>query len=87
MGALQQWVEQERVPRVQFLGYRRDVPRILGETDIATLVSKHEGLPKCIMEAMAPGKPVVATNVRGSRNLAEDAKTGLLVELGDVRRV
>lgn len=84
MGVLQQRVEQERVPRVCFLGYRRDVPQILGETDIVTLASKREGLPKSIMEAMATGKPVVASNVRGNRDLVEHGKTGLLVELGDV---
>lgn len=84
VGALQQRVEQEGIPRVHFLGYRRDVPLILWETDIATLVSKREGLPKCVMEAMAAGRPVVATNVRGNRDLVEDGRTGLLVELGDV---
>lgn len=84
MGSLQQRVEQEGISRVRFLGYRRDVPLILWETDIATLVSKREGLPKCVMEAMAAGKPVVATNVRGNRDLVEVGRTGLLVELGDV---
>ncbi|MEW6663122.1 MAG: glycosyltransferase family 4 protein [Bacillota bacterium] len=81
---LRRKVEQEQIPRVHFLGYRKDVPQILQETDILTLVSKREGLPKCIMEAMASGKPVVATNVRGSRDLVDHGKTGLLVELGDV---
>lgn len=84
MGALQQRVKQEGMPRVHFLGYRGDVPQILRETDIVTLVSKREGLPKSIMEAMAVGKPVVVTNVRGNRELVEHGKTGLLVELGDV---
>lgn len=84
MAPLQQRVEQEGMSRVRFLGYRRDVPQILWETDIATLVPKREGLPKCIMEAMAAGKPVVASNVRGNRDLVEHGKTGLLVELGDV---
>jgi glycosyltransferase involved in cell wall biosynthesis len=84
MVALEQWVAQKRVPRVHFLGYRRDVPEILRETDIATLVSKREGLSKYVMEAMAAGKPVVATNVRGNRDLVADGRTGLLVEPGDV---
>ncbi|MBT9169708.1 MAG: putative glycosyltransferase EpsD [Actinobacteria bacterium] len=84
MLALQRWVAQNRVPRVHFLGYRRDVPQILGETDIATLVSKREGLPKYVMEAMAAEKPVVASNVRGNRDLVTDGQTGLLVEPGDV---
>jgi glycosyltransferase involved in cell wall biosynthesis len=84
MVALEQWVAQKRVPRVHFLGYRRDVPEILRETDIATLVSKREGLSKYVMEAMAAGKPVVASNVRGNRDLMADGRTGLLVEPGDV---
>lgn len=67
-----------------FLGYRRDVPQILKETDIAALVSRREGLPKCIMEAMAMGLPVVASNVRGNRDLVENEHTGFLVELGDM---
>lgn len=82
--ALQRKVEREQIPRVHFLGYRKDVPQILQETDTVTLVSKREGLPKSIMEAMAAGKPVVATNVRGNRDLVEHERTGLLVEPGDV---
>jgi len=82
---LKRKVEREQIPRVYFLDYRKDVPQILQETDTVTLVSKQEGLPRCIMEAMAAGKPVVATNVRGSRDLVEDLKSGLLVELGDVK--
>lgn len=76
-------VEKSSIPRVHFLGFRPDVPRILRQTDVVTLVSKREGLPRSIMEAMAAGKPVVATNVRGSGDLVEDGVTGFLVELGD----
>lgn len=84
MATLQKKVMQEHLQRVYFLGYRRDVPQILRETDVATLVSKREGLPKCVMEAMAAGKPVVASNVRGNRDLVEHGRTGLLIDLGDV---
>lgn len=72
------------LPNVRFLGFRRDVPQILQTADLLVLVSRHEGLARCIMEAMAVGKPVVATDVRGNRDLAEDGVTGLLVEVGDV---
>ncbi|MBC7324291.1 MAG: glycosyltransferase, partial [Moorella sp. (in: Bacteria)] len=81
---LEEKVKREHIPLVHFLGFRRDVPEILRESDIVTLTSKHEGLPRCVMEAMAAGKPVVATNVRGNRDLVEDGRTGFLVELGDV---
>lgn len=81
---LKKKVERKKIPRVYFLGFRRDVPRILAESDIVVLTSKHEGLPRSIMEAMAAGKPVVASNVRGNRDLVEHGRTGFLVGLGDV---
>lgn len=81
---LKRKVQSEQISNVHFLGYRNDVPQILHDANIATLVSKREGLPKCIMEAMAASKPVVATNVRGSRDLVEHGQTGLLVDIGDV---
>lgn len=80
---LRRRVERERIPRVHFLGYRTDIPAILAETDVVVLVSKREGLPRCLMEAMSAGKPIVASNVRGNRDLVEHLETGLLVELGD----
>jgi len=75
--------ETARIPRVHFLGFRTDVPGILQQSDVVILVSKREGLPRSILEAMAAGKPVVATNVRGSRDLVEDGVTGFRVQLGD----
>lgn len=70
---------------IQFLGYRTDIPQLLSLADVVTLVSKREGLPRSIMEAMAAGKPVVATNVRGNRDLVKDGTNGLLVSIGDAR--
>jgi glycosyltransferase involved in cell wall biosynthesis len=77
-------VQDERIPRVRFLGFRHDVKDILDGTDIVVLTSKREGLPKSIMEAMAAGKPVIATDVRGSRDLVQNERTGLLVESGNL---
>lgn len=85
--ALEAIVRRSRIPRVHFLGFRRDVPRILAEADIVTLVSRREGLPRAIMEAMAMGKPVVATDVRGCRDLVDHGRTGLLVQTGNVREL
>jgi len=75
---------REELPNVRFLGFRRDVPDILQATDVVVLPSKREGLPRAITEAMAAGKPVVAADVRGSRDLVKHDVTGLLVQLGDV---
>ncbi|MGE6513581.1 glycosyltransferase family 4 protein [Lysinibacillus sphaericus] len=68
---------------VHLLGYRTDVPKIISGSNIITLVSKQEGLPRCLMEGMAVGKPIICTNIRGSADLVSDKNTGFLVELGD----
>lgn len=68
---------------VRFLGFRRDIAELLAASDAAALVSKREGLPCCLMEAMAAGKPVVATDVRGNRDLICHGESGLLVPVGD----
>lgn len=68
---------------IHFLGYRADIPQLLWLANVVTLVSKREGLPRSIMEAMAARKPVVATDVRGNRDLVKDGVNGFLVPLGD----
>jgi glycosyltransferase involved in cell wall biosynthesis len=87
-GQLKQSMERrirvENIPNVHFLGFRGDVPRLLQSADILVLPSRREGLPRSIMEAMAAGKPVVATDVRGNRDLVGNGVTGILVKLGDV---
>jgi glycosyltransferase involved in cell wall biosynthesis len=64
----------------RFLGLRKDIPEILSETDIFVNTSLYEGLPLSILEAMAAGKPVVATAVPGTLEVLEGG-TGLLVPL------
>ena len=71
-------------PFVRFAGYRRDVPDILQAADVSVLTSLFEGIPRSLMESMALGLPVVATDVPGTRTLVESGRTGLLVEYGDV---
>ncbi|TCO60248.1 glycosyltransferase [Caldanaerobacter subterraneus] len=70
--------------RIKFLGYRRDISKILNAIDIFALTSLREGLPRAIMEAMAAGKPIIATNVRGNRGLVVDGVNGYLVPVNDV---
>jgi glycosyltransferase involved in cell wall biosynthesis len=68
---------------VHFLGNRADVPDILRTLDIFTLPSINEGISNTILEAMATGLPVVATNVGGNPEIIDDGKTGQLVPSGD----
>lgn len=69
--------------RVHFLGERHDVPRLLPHCDCLWLASSYEGQSNAIMEAMAAGVPVVATDIPGNRDLVVPEKTGYLVPVGD----
>lgn len=65
--------------RVWFMGERKDVPQLLSLVDVVVLPSLWEGLPYALIEASALAKPVVATDVEGTREIIEDGKTGILV--------
>jgi glycosyltransferase involved in cell wall biosynthesis len=64
--------------QVRFAGFRRDIPAIFDVTDIFVLPSLNEGFPLTLLEAMAAGKPVVATRVTGNAEAIVDGETGLL---------
>lgn len=65
---------------INFLGFRKDVEKLLKISDAAVASSLREGLPVNIIEAMACGLPVIATENRGHRELVQKEKTGWLVE-------
>jgi len=64
---------------VLFLGWRKDVQDLLKILDVFVLTSLWEGLSVSILEAMASGKPVVTTNIKGNKELVIDGETGFLV--------
>jgi len=64
---------------VQVLGARTDAPDLMGAADAVCLASDAEGVPMAILEAMALGRPVVATDVGGVSEAVESGVTGLLV--------
>lgn len=68
--------------QVHFEGAVNNVPSRLAELDIAVLCSDREGLSNAILEAMAAGLPVVATDVGGNRELVDET-SGILVPRGD----
>jgi len=68
---------------VRFLGKRMDVTRLYAGMDVHVLASHREGFPRSPMEAAAMGLPVVATNVRGCREVVDDGVTGRLVPVRD----
>jgi len=65
--------------KIQFLGSRQDIPKLLAMLDIFTLSSEREGLPVSLLEAMAASKPVVVTSVGGIPEIIEHRHNGLLV--------
>jgi glycosyltransferase involved in cell wall biosynthesis len=69
--------------RVLFLGYRWDIPELLASCDLFVLPSLKEGLSLAILEAMAAGRPVIATAVGGSAETVTHGETGLLVRPED----
>ncbi len=72
---------------VLFLGYQEDVARWYAACDAIVLTSANEGTPVTLIEALAAGRPVVATRVGGVEDVVEDAVTGLLVRPGDTHAI
>lgn len=68
--------------QVHFLGFRQDIPTLIGASVATLLTSQREGLPRSIMEAFCAATPVIGTRIRGIQDLLTD-NCGLLVEVGD----
>jgi glycosyltransferase involved in cell wall biosynthesis len=71
--------------RVHFTGYRNDPHAIVAGASALVLSSRYEGMPMVLLEAMALGKPVIATDCpTGPREILDDGRYGLLVPIGDI---
>lgn len=86
-GAITQKEETERLinelgvnENVNILGYRRDIDKLAGMCDVSASSARQEGLPVNLIEAMAMGNAVVATDVRGNNDLVKNNINGFLVE-------
>jgi len=83
--ALERETRERRVSdMVTFAGHRQDVPQILALADLSVLTSDREGFSNAIVESLAAGVPVVATNVGGNSEAIVDGENGLLVEPDDI---
>jgi glycosyltransferase involved in cell wall biosynthesis len=71
--------------KVVFSGFTEDIAPLMQLIDVFVLASYREGMPRSVIEAMAAGKPVVATNIRGCREEVVDGVTGSLVPVRDSR--
>lgn len=68
-------------------GLRSDIPELISLMDVFCLPSWREGMPRTIIEAMMMQKPVIATDIRGSREEVDNNETGLLVPLYDSKKL
>ncbi|MBI3997028.1 MAG: glycosyltransferase [Candidatus Omnitrophica bacterium] len=68
---------------VHFLGFRDDIPQLMSASDLILLPSLAEGVPGTVLEGMASGKPIIATDVGGVAEVLHDQQTGRVVPPGD----
>lgn len=68
---------------VHLLGYRKDISELCQISDLFVFPSLREGLPVSVMEAMASGLPVIASNIRGNRDLVDNDKGGILLPVNN----
>jgi glycosyltransferase involved in cell wall biosynthesis len=78
---LRQWASQ---PGIHWHGATVDIARIWAEHHAAILLSYREGLPRSLVEAAAAGRPIIASDVTGCREVIRNEIEGLLVPLGDI---
>src|SRR5690606_21822543 len=79
---LRAW-EQEGV--IEWWGGRKDMPEVLRMAHVVCLPSYREGLPKVLLEAGACGRPLIATDAPGCREVVKDGHNGFLVPVRDAR--
>lgn len=81
--ALERQARARGLAGIRFLGNRADVPELLAASDLFVLPSLWEGLPMALLEGMAAGLPVIATEVAGTRQVVVSGESGMLVPPGD----
>ncbi|PID34295.1 MAG: hypothetical protein CR976_01030, partial [Thiotrichales bacterium] len=72
---------------VEIIPYRQDMPTFYQQIDVGVLTSLGEGLPRALLEPMACGKPVLCTDVKGSREAVIDGKTGYILPLAEPEKL
>jgi glycosyltransferase involved in cell wall biosynthesis len=82
-GASTAMIAAAQADGVVFVGARSDMPECYSAMDLFVTATHREGFPRAAMEASASGLPVVATDIRGCRQVVDDGVTGVLVPVRD----
>lgn len=75
--------DEDPVAAIRFMGQVDEMAGLLSVSDVVMLTSEHEGMPTVLLEAMALGRPVIATRAGGTAEVVEDGVTGTLCDVGD----
>ena len=77
---LQEYNDNSMYPNLKWVGYKKNIIKILEISKIIVLPSYHEGVPKILLEAASCGKPIVASDIGGCREVVINGYNGLLVK-------
>ena len=69
--------------QIQFLGFRTDINELINVSNLGILLSYREGLPRNIMELISCERNVIASNIRGCKDIIDYTSSGMLVDVGD----
>lgn len=79
--------EKQLQTKILLLGFRKDIPAILPEIAVFLFTSKEEGLGTSLLDALAAGVPIVATQAGGIPEIIQSGKNGLLAPIGDAQKL
>jgi len=79
--------EKKLSDNIRLMGFRKDIPKLLPEIDVLLYTSKEEGLGTSILDALAGGVPVVATEAGGIPEIIRHQDNGLLAPIGDAQKL
>lgn len=71
------------IDQVRFLGYRNDIGKLISMADVGITSSRTEGLPIGVLEVIYSKKPILASRIRGHKEIVKDGENGYLIDLND----
>ncbi len=77
---LKSFNDKKKYPNLQWIGYKKNIIKYIKSSSIIVLPSYHEGVPKILLEAAACGKPIIASNIGGCREVVKNGFNGILVK-------